>query len=350
MTVLVTGGAGYIGSHTVLDLLDKGENVIVLDDLSTGFYKAVDPRAEIIVCDIGNFDVVNSILKRFKVESVIHFAAKTIVPESIERPLVYYQNNTAKTRTLLEACVDANVKNFIFSSTAAVYGMTYGMPVKESDSKDPISPYGMSKLMSEHIIRDVSKACGLNHVILRYFNVAGADPQGRAGQSTENATHLIKVAVQAALGKRDKLEVYGANFDTHDGTGVRDYIHVSDLANAHLKALDYLREGGESLTANVGYGQGFSVHEVINAVKKHSGHDFKVELKPARVGDASSVIANSTIAKTKLKWQPRYNDLNAIVAHAYAWENRGIDAPSLVPEIMPLHFTPVQYELEKIAA
>jgi UDP-glucose 4-epimerase len=343
MSVLVTGGAGYIGSHMILELLNANEKVIVLDDLSTGFYSAVDNRAELIICDVSNKDKVAAIMRRHDVESVIHFAAKTVVPESVEKPLFYYECNTAKTRTLLEACVETGVKNFIFSSTAAVYGITDGEAVKESDAKDPISPYGMSKLMSEHIIRDVSKAYGLNHVILRYFNVAGADPQGRTGQSTANATHLIKVAVQAALGMRDKLEVYGTSFNTPDGTGVRDYIHVSDLAHAHSKALAYLRDGGESLTANVGYGLGFSVKEVIEAVKRHSGTDFRVDICDARQGDAANVIANSSIARSVLNWMPRYDDLNTIVAHAYAWEGRGIEAPSF-------YYKPVHFELARIAA
>jgi UDP-glucose 4-epimerase len=320
MTILVTGGGGYIGSHMVLDLLGKNEEVVVVDDLSTGFEWAIHPKTTFYKHDIAHNEAMKSIFKKHNIESIIHFAAKTVVPESVVSPLSYYQNNTMKTRDLLDLAVQYGVKNFVFSSTAAVYGQVNVPLVNEEHIKNPLSPYGSSKLMSEQIIRDVCAASSLKHVILRYFNVAGADPMYRAGQSTANATHLIKVAVQAALGMREGLEIYGETFNTPDGTGVRDYIHVSDLALAHRCALGYLRAGGENLTCNAGYGAGFSVKEVIAAVKEISGVDFKVKTCAARAGDAAAVVADNGRIKSTLNWSPRWNNLTAIVKHAYAWE------------------------------
>src|ERR1700677_5021892 len=282
MTVLVTGGAGYIGSHMVLELLDAGESVIVLDNLSTGYDWAVPKSAPLIVGDTGDQALVNKLLREHNVEAIIHFAASIVVPESVRDPLAYYRNNTVNSRALIECAVNNGVRHFIFSSTAAVYGDPVEIPVKEDAVTVPISPYGWSKLMTETMLRASSRAYDLQHVILRYFNVAGADPQRRAGQSTKAATHLIKVAVEAVLGTRPKLDVFGTDYPTPDGTCVRDYIHVSDLVRAHADALRYLRSGAPSLTLNCGYGHGFSVLDVIETVKRVAGVDFKVETAPRR--------------------------------------------------------------------
>jgi len=320
MSVLVTGGAGYIGSHMVWRLLDAGEEVTVIDRLSTGHDWAVPPEANLVVADIGDQDSVEPVLKKRGVDSVIHFAGSIIVPESVSDPLGYYLNNTVKSRALLEACVNCGVKHFIFSSTAAVYGTPDHAPVSEDADLQPESPYGNSKLMTELMLRDASAAHGFSYAVLRYFNVAGADPGGRAGQSSRNATHLIKIATQAALGKRDGMEVYGQDYPTADGTCIRDYIHVSDLVEAHYLALEHLRAGGGNLVANCGYGKGYSVLEVIDAVKKVSGVDFAVRGADRRPGDPATIVADPAKIKAQLGWTPRHDDLSEIVRNALEWE------------------------------
>lgn len=322
MAVLVTGGAGYIGSHMVWALLDAGEEVVVLDRLSTGFRWAIAPEARFYQGDVGNRELLSDIFAQNDIDAVIHFAGSVVVPDSVADPLSYYENNTANTRTLMEAVIKAGVPYFVFSSTAAVYGTSEsGNPVKESDPLSPESPYGLSKLMSEMMLRDAANAHGLGYVALRYFNVAGADPLGRTGQSTANATHLLKLACQAALGKRRQVDVYGTDYPTPDGTGIRDYIHVTDLVDAHIKALAYLRRGGAPLIANCGYGQGFSVLDVLNTVMKVHGRKFKVKFAPRRAGDATSIVADSTIARRRLDWVPRHDSLDLIVQTALDWEN-----------------------------
>ena len=320
MTVLVTGGAGYIGSHMVLELLDAGERVVVLDNLATGFQWAVAEGAPLIVGDTGDQALVARLIREYGIEAIIHFAASIVVPDSVRDPLGYYRNNTVNSRALIECAVDNGVRRFIFSSTAAVYGNPVEIPVSEDAPTQPISPYGWSKLMSEVMLRDAGRAYDLSYVILRYFNVAGADPACRAGQSSKGATHLIKVAVEAALGLRAKLEVFGVDYPTPDGSCIRDYIHVSDLARAHSDALRHLRSGSSSLTLNCGYGHGFSVLDVVETVKRVSGVDFRVEVAPRRPGDPARIVANSQLARTTLGWQPRFDDLPTIVAHALAWE------------------------------
>ena len=320
MTVLVTGGAGYIGSHMVHALVDAGERVVVLDNLTTGFDWAVAPGASLVIGETGDQSCVAALIAEHLIDVVIHFAASTVVPDSLRDPLGYYRNNTANSRALIETAVKQGVRHFIFSSTAAVYGNPKRVPVREDDATAPMSPYGSSKLMTEIMLRDAGSAYGLRHVILRYFNVAGADPLGRTGQSTRRATHLIKVAVEAALGLRPKLEVFGADYPTPDGTCIRDYIHVCDLVRAHSDALAYLRGGGESTTLNCGYGRGFSVREVIDTVKQVSGVDFKVEFAGRRAGDPANIVAASDLVRSTLKWQPRFHDLQTIVTHALAWE------------------------------
>lgn len=322
MAVLVTGGAGYIGAHAVLALSDAGESVVVLDDLSTGVRAAVPDGVILAEGDVADTDLVTRLLREHAVSEILHFAAKIVVPESVADPLRYYEANTMKTRALLASAVAAGVARFVFSSTAAVYGEPAIHVLSEDVAPAPINPYGRSKLMSEWMIRDVAAAHGLSYAILRYFNVAGADPQGRAGQSTPDATHLIKVAAQTALGARPKLSVYGTDYSTPDGTCVRDYIQVSDLADAHVAALRHLRGGGESLTVNCGYGRGASVHEVIRSVKRVSGIDFPVETAPRRAGDPAALIADPTRIRHVLAWEPRYADLDTIVAQALAWERR----------------------------
>lgn len=320
MTVLVTGGAGYIGSHMVLELLEAGEKVVVLDNLSTGFRWALDKRATLVEGDMGDEALVEKVIRDNAVDAIIHFAAKIVVPDSVADPLGYYLNNTVKTRAVIATAVKTGVKHFIFSSTAAVYGTPEKMPVTEDMPTRPESPYGTSKLFTEIMLRDASFAHDLKYVVLRYFNVAGADPQGRTGQSTPNATHLIKVAVQAALGLRDGMQVFGTDYPTPDGTCLRDYIHVTDLVRAHAAALKHLRAGGDSLTCNCGYGKGYSVKEVIDTVKQVTKVDFPVAYGPRRPGDAAAVIADPTKVKTILHWVPQHDDLTEIVAQAYAWE------------------------------
>ncbi len=330
MSVLVTGGAGYIGSHMVLALNDAGEDVVVLDNLSTGFAWAVAEPAKLVVGDIGDQALVRDLIEQEKVEAIIHFAGSIVVPDSVADPLGYYLNNTCKSRALIECAVETGVKHFIFSSTAAVYGMPEENPVSEEAALNPISPYGSSKLMTEMMLRDTALAFPLNYVALRYFNVAGADPEGRSGQSTPRATHLIKVAVQTALGERPKLDLFGTDYPTPDGTCIRDYIHVSDLVAAHLAALRYLREGGRSEVINCGYGNGYSVFQVIEAVKRVSGVDFPVETVPRRPGDPAALVAGVERIGKVLGWVPQRDDLDQIVADALRWEthlrDRGSDA------------------------
>ena len=322
MTVLVTGGAGYIGSHMVYALVAAGERAVVLDNLSTGFDWAVAGRVPLVVGETGDQNLVAKVIKEHGVEAIIHFAASIVVPDSVADPLGYYKNNTVNSRALIECAVKGGVKHFIFSSTAAVYGNPARVPVTEDDLTAPMSPYGSSKLMTEIMLRDAGFAHGLAHVILRYFNVAGADPELRTGQSTRSATHLIKVAVETALGRREKMDVFGTAYPTPDGTCVRDYIHVSDLVQAHLDGLRYLRGGGVSVTANCGYGRGYSVREVIDAVKRVSGVDFKVDISGPRAGDPAQIIASSERARAVLGWRPQRDDLATIVGHALAWERK----------------------------
>lgn len=320
MAILVSGGAGYIGSHMVLELLDRGEKVVVLDDLSTGFWWAVPPEATFVQGDMGDQALVERVVAEHGITEIAHFAARIVVPDSVADPLGYYLNNTVKTRALLESAVRAGVRHVIFSSTAAVYGEPPVSPVPEEIALNPINPYGRSKLMSEWMLADTAKAHGLSYIALRYFNVAGADPRGRSGQSSAGATHLIKVASQAALGQRAGLEVFGTDYPTPDGTCVRDYIHVTDLARAHLAALDHLRAGGDSLTLNCGYGRGYSVKDVVGVVKKVSGVDFPVKLSPRRAGDPASLIAKADRIRNELGWRPQHDDLTEIVTQALAWE------------------------------
>jgi len=322
MTVLVTGGAGYIGSHMVYALVAAGERVVVLDNLTTGFDWAIAGGVPLVVGETGDQALVSSLIKEHEVESIIHFAASIVVPDSVSDPLGYYKNNTVNSRALIECAVQGGVKQFIFSSTAAVYGNPARVPVTEDDALAPMSPYGSSKLMTEIMLRDASHAHELHHVILRYFNVAGADPELRTGQSTKGATHLIKVAVETALGRRPKMDVFGTDYPTPDGTCIRDYIHVSDLAQAHLDALNYLRGGGASATFNCGYGRGYSVNEVIETVKRVSGVDFQIDVSDRRPGDVAQIVASSERARTLLGWKPQREDLTGIVTHALDWERK----------------------------
>lgn len=320
MTVLVTGGAGYIGSHMVLELLYAGESVVVIDNLSTGFRWAVPDAARLVEGDIGDDALLKAVFRDHAVDTVIHFAGSIIVPESVEQPLSYYHNNTAKSRTLIARCVAAGVNRFIFSSTAAVYGMAEQIPVPEDAPTVPISPYGSSKLMTEWMLRDTAAAHDFRYVALRYFNVSGADPKGRAGQSTPQATHLIKVACETASGKRSHMQIFGRDYDTPDGTCIRDYIHVSDLASAHARALDHLRGGGRSAILNCGYGHGASVLDVIAAVERVAGRELDVRDAPRRPGDPPALVAGAARIRDCLDWQPRYDDLDLIVRHALGWE------------------------------
>jgi UDP-glucose 4-epimerase len=317
--VLVTGGAGYIGSHVARQLGEAGHDLVILDNLSKGFRDAV-LYGELVVGDTGDRDLVSELLRRHHIDSVMHFAAHTVVPESVSNPLKYYGNNTCSTRNLIECCVAAGVRNFIFSSTAAVYGMPATGTCDEDTATNPINPYGMSKLMSEQMLRDVCAASTMRHVILRYFNVAGCDPEGRIGQSTREATLLIKVACEAAVGRRESISIFGTDYPTPDGTGVRDYIHVEDLADAHLRALGYLNGGGSSVTLNCGYGHGYSVREVLDMVEKVSGVKLNIREEPRRAGDPPGLIAIADRIRQTLKWAPRYDDLQVIVRSALAWE------------------------------
>lgn len=320
MAVLVTGGAGYIGSHMVWELLDAGEEVVVLDRLSTGFDWAVPPEARLVVGDVADAALVASIIRRHRVDAVIHFAGSAVVPDSVADPLGYYENNTCKTRALIATAVAGGVRHIIFSSTAAVYGNPSSVVVREDHPLDPQSPYGRSKLMTEWMLADASAAHGFTYTALRYFNVSGADPSGRTGQSTPGATHLIKVACETALGKRPWMEVFGTDYPTPDGTCMRDFIHVSDLAAAHRLALDRLRAGGGNLVANCGYGHGYSVLEAVASVRRILGRDFEVRMSGRRTGDLVAVFADSGLARRELGWTPRYDDLDQIISHALAWE------------------------------
>ncbi|MDH3589992.1 MAG: UDP-glucose 4-epimerase GalE [Gammaproteobacteria bacterium] len=320
--ILVTGGAGYIGSHVVRQLGEAGEQVVVLDNLYSGFADAV-LHGEFIEGDCGDIDLLQRIFARFRINSVMHFAAHTVVPESVTDPLKYYGNNTCKTRNLLRACSNNNVSHFVFSSTAAVYGIPdRDTAIDEDTEKAPINPYGQSKLMSERMLHDLATATDLRHVTLRYFNVAGSDPGGRIGQSTANATLLTKVACEAATGKRDHVAIYGTDYQTPDGTGVRDYIHVEDLADAHLRALSYLREGGNSTTLNCGYGHGYSVRQVLAAIEKAAGQPLNIVEEGRRAGDPPSLVADATRICQLFGWQPRYDDLDMIVSTSLAWERK----------------------------
>jgi len=319
--ILVTGGAGYIGSHVVRQLGEAGERLVVLDNLSTGFAEAV-LYGELVVGDSGDRELVGRLLSEHDIDTVMHFAAHLVVPESVESPLKYYGNNTCNTRNLLECCAEAGVKHFIFSSTAATYGIPEGGIATEETPTAPINPYGTSKLMSEWMLRDLSAVTDLKHVILRYFNVAGSDPEGRTGQRTPNATLLIKVACETAVGKRDSISIFGTDYPTRDGTGVRDYIHVEDLARAHLDALTYLRQGGESTLVNCGYGHGYSVREVLDAVQRVNGKALNIVERPRRAGDPPQLIAGAEKIRKLFGWKPQYDDLEFIVKTSLDWEKR----------------------------
>jgi UDP-glucose 4-epimerase len=325
-TILVTGGAGYIGSHVARQLGERGEKLVTLDNLSSGFRKAV-LHGTFVQGDTGDAALIDQLLKAHDVDTVMHFAAHISVPESVAEPLKYYRNNTANTRTLLERCVAAGVRHFVFSSTAAVYGMPADGLASEDSPTVPINPYGMSKLMSEVMLRDVSAVTPLKYVALRYFNVAGADPGGRIGQCTPEATHLIKVACEHAVGKRREIAIFGTDYDTPDGTCVRDYIHVEDLAAAHLQALDYLRRGGASTTLNCGYGRGFSVREVLAEVARLSGKKLNTIESARRAGDPPRLVAAADRIRRSFGWTPHHQDLGAIVATALAWEQRLLREP-----------------------
>jgi UDP-glucose 4-epimerase len=328
--ILVTGGAGYIGSHVVAKLGARGEDVVVLDDLSTGNAEAV-LHGRLVVGDVGDAELVTDLLCRHGIRTVMHFAARIVVPESVSHPLEYYDTNTARARVLLEACRAADVRHFVFSSTAAVYGDPPGGVADENTPPAPINPYGRSKLMTEWMLRDLCAVAPLRHVILRYFNVAGAELAGRLGQDTRNATHLIKVACEHAIGARPRLQVYGTDYPTPDGTCIRDYIHVEDLAQAHIDALEYLRAGGASLTANCGYGHGYSVREVLGVLERLIGRPLEVSEAPRRAGDMAKIVADARIARARLGWEPRYDDLDLIVASALAWERHRQAEPLVLP-------------------
>ncbi|HWT30507.1 MAG TPA: UDP-glucose 4-epimerase GalE [Propylenella sp.] len=320
MSVLVTGGAGYIGSHMVWELVGRGEKLVVLDDLSSGFDWAIAPQAELVIGDVGDRVLLNRLMRSRGVDTVMHFAGSVVVPESVADPLGYYLNNTVKSRELIAAAIANGVENFIFSSTAAVYGVPATVPVPENARLDPLSPYGASKAMTERMLADAASAYQLRYAVLRYFNVAGADPQGRVGQSTRGATHLLKVAVEAATGQREHVAVFGTDYDTPDGTAIRDFIHVADLVRAHGAALDHLRRGGKDLVLNCGYGRGFSVLELLDAVQRVSGRPLDIRARARRTGDIPVMVAAADAIRRELDWQPRYADLELIVQHALAWE------------------------------
>lgn len=322
--LLVTGGAGYIGSHVVKQLARCGRSVVVLDNLSRGFRDAV-VAGTLVEGDTSDHALVDRILREHDVDSVLHFAAFTVVPESVADPLKYYRNNTCATRNLLECCAARGVRNFIFSSTAAVYGIPATEYAREDSPLAPINPYGASKLMSEIMLRDVGAASAMRHVILRYFNVAGCDPEGEIGQSTREATLLVKVACEAAVGRRSEIAIFGTDYPTRDGTGVRDYIHVTDLADAHVRALEYLERGGPSGTFNCGYGHGYSVREVLDAVARAHGAPLPVVERPRRAGDPPALVASANRIRSALDWQPRHDDLDFIVRTSLAWERKLVE-------------------------
>ena len=325
-SILVTGGAGYIGSHVVLQLRGRGERVVVLDDLSTGFRQAV-LDTPLVVGKVGDRDLVMEVLRTHGVDTVLHFAAHTIVPESVSNPLKYYGNNTCSTRNLLQCCVESGVKHFVFSSTAAVYGIPADSLAAETSPTAPINAYGTSKLMSEWMLRDVAASSPLRYVALRYFNVAGSDSAGQIGQATPKATLLVKVACEAAVGKRTHVSIYGTDYPTADGTGVRDYIHVEDLATAHLDALSYLRKGGTPQVLNVGYGHGYSVRDVLKSVERVAGKPLTIREEPRRAGDPPVLVARADRIRTELGWQPRLDDLDTIVKTSLRWEQRLLREP-----------------------
>jgi UDP-glucose 4-epimerase len=322
MSVLVTGGAGYIGSHTVQALVEAGESVVVIDNLSTGFSAFLPEGVPLFIGDAADENLVEGVIAANHVESIIHFAGSVVVPDSMRDPLAYYRNNTMTTRSLLNAAVKCHVGRFIFSSTAAVYGNPDQMPVPEHAPTRPMSPYGSSKLMTEIMLHDVATAHGMDYVVLRYFNVAGADPLARIGLATVGATHLLKIAVEAATGQRAKIDVFGTDYPTPDGSCIRDFIHVSDLAEAHRAALSYLREGGGSTTLNCGYGRGYSVLETIEAVRRVSGRNFAVQYAERRPGDIVTMVADTGRIRATLDWAPRYDNLETIAGHALAWEEK----------------------------
>ena len=325
-TILVTGGAGYIGSHVALQLRARAERIVVLDDLSRGFRQAV-LDAPLVVGQVGDRDTVLEVLRTHGIDTVMHFAAWTVVPQSVSEPLKYYGNNTCSTRSLLECCLEAGVRNFVFSSSAAVYGIPAGGIAAEGTPPAPINPYGTSKLMSEWMLRDVAAASPLKYVALRYFNVAGSDSAGRVGQATPNATLLVKVACEAAVGKRPHISIFGTDYPTPDGTGVRDYIHVEDLATAHLDALDYLRGGGASTVLNVGYGHGYSVREVLASIERVAGKPLATREEPRRPGDPPALVARADRIRSELGWRPRLDDLDTIVRTSLEWERRLLRDP-----------------------
>ena len=329
MTILVTGGAGYIGSHVVRQLGERNEKVVVLDNLCTGYPSAV-LHGKLIVGDTGDAELVSSILNEHRITTVMHFAAHTIVPESVADPLKYYRNNTCATRNLLQCCREAGVGHFIFSSTAAVYGLPASGVASEDSPTAPINPYGTSKLMTEMMLRDLCAIAPLKHVILRYFNVGGSNPDGRIGHSAPTATLLTKAACQHVVGMRPDIKIFGTDYNTPDGTGVRDYIHVEDLAAAHLDALQYLRNGGASTTLNVGYGRGFSVREVLSTVAKVSGNSLKILEEPRRAGDPAMLVAKADRVRSVLGWQPKFDNLEMIAATQLAWERHLLKHPELL--------------------
>ena len=322
MTVLVTGGAGYIGSHMVLALAEAGEDVVVIDNLSTGFSAFLPEGVPLFIGDAADENLVEGVIAAHHIDAIVHFAGSVVVPESMRDPLGYYRNNTMTTRNLLNVAVKCGIPRFIFSSTAAVYGNPDRTPVTEEAPTRPLSPYGMSKLMSEIMLHDVASAHGMSYVALRYFNVAGADPQARVGLATAGATHLLKIAVEAATGQRPKVDIYGTDYPTPDGTCIRDFIHVSDLAQAHRAALRYLANGGASTTWNCGYGRGYSVREVIEAVRRVAGRNFAIQEADRRPGDIMAMIADTSRIHGAIDWTPQYDDLDTIAAHALAWEDK----------------------------
>jgi UDP-glucose 4-epimerase len=325
-TILVAGGAGYIGSHVVKQLGEAGERVVVLDNLTKGFKQAVT-AGELVVGDVGDYPLVSRLLSEHQVDTVMHFAAHTVVPESVALPLKYYGNNTCATRSLLQACIENRVKHFVFSSTAAVYGIPPDGYASEETPTNPINAYGTSKLMSEWMLRDVAAVNPIRYIALRYFNVAGADPKARIGQATPGATLLTKVACEAVVGKRSHMSVYGTDYPTPDGTGVRDYLHIEDLAAAHLNALSYLRTGGKSTTVNVGYGHGYSVREVLRMVEKVAGKPLVIREEARRAGDPAYLVARAERVRSVLGWKPQYDDLSAIVSSSLAWEQKLLREP-----------------------
>ena len=322
MSILITGGAGYIGSHAILAFREAGYEVVVVDNLTTGQRNAVPVDVTFIECNAGDMESVQAIIETHGITSVVHFAGSLVVPESVEKPLAYYLNNTATSRSLIEVCVRCGVTHFIFSSTCAVYGIANELPITENIANQPINPYGRSKLMTEQILKDTSAAHALSFVSLRYFNVAGADPKGRAGQSTPQATQLIKVACEAVVGKRETVTIFGEDYDTPDGTCIRDYIHVSDLVDAHVQALLYLKAGGESQVLNCGYGHGFSVKEVLDKVQEVAGSNLEIRSGIRRPGDPPELVADPSKIQKLLGWRPVHDDLSEIVDSALRWEKK----------------------------